>query len=769
MSLLSTIFSVLTFISPDTATELAEVAESSAELNIEGLISDLAFILILGAVVTLLFKWLKQPVVLGYIVAGFLASPHFEYLPSVSTISNIDFWAQIGIVVLLFSLGLEFSFKKLLNVGGSAIVTALIIVIGMMGGGFAIGHLLGFSHINSLFLGGMLSMSSTTIIIKALTDLNLKQKKFASMIFAVLIVEDLFAVLMMVILSSIAINNSVEGSEMLFSIGKLGFFLIIWFLVGVFVLPSALGKARKFLNNETLLIISMGLCLGMAVFSVYCGFSLALGAFVMGSILAGTSYAERIEHVVSPVKDLFGAVFFISVGMMVDPTIIAGYWSPILILSLVVIIGMILFGTFGMLITGQSLRVAIQSGFALTQIGEFAFIIASLGMSLGVLDTTIYPIVVAVSVLTTFTTPYFIRMADPVADFIERHLPGRLHFLIDRYSSQVAAESETTALWKSVLQRYIWRIMLYSIVLIAIILVATQWLLPVLTDWLPTWGRFLCAVISLGAMSPFLLALSTPSSKKVERKRLREANAHFDLPLVVMSILRPLIALCFVIYLLCSLYSIVTGFVFGFIIFATIIVFLSKKLRRRMRDIESKFLDNLNERELRRSGKNNSLVSDLHLAYMEIGYNCPFVGQKLIDSDIRRRYGVNISSIQRGSATILVPKGETRLFPGDILGIIGTDEQIQQLSDVIGNPHEETETETTDVRDIKFTSIQLSETSPLIGKTSATSRIREDYSTLLVAIQHADGSYQQPDGTCQFNVQDILWVVGDPKIIAHLK
>lgn len=402
-------------------------------MNIESLISDLAFILLLGAVVTVVFKWIRQPVVLGYIVAGFLASPHFTYLPSVANEANIDFWAQIGIVVLLFTLGLEFSFKKLVTAGGSAVVTALIIVCGMMGVGYCIGYAMGFSTINCLFLGGMLSMSSTTIIIKAFNDLGIRQKKFASLVLAVLIVEDLFAVVMMVILSSIAVNNAVEGEALLMSVAKLVFFLVMWFLVGVFVLPSALGRMRRFLNSETLLVVSMGLCLGMAVFSVYCGFSLALGAFVMGSILAGTSYAERIESVVTPVKDLFGAVFFISVGMMVDPQVIALYWKPILLLSAAVIVGMIIFGSFGMLVTGQSLRVAIESGFSLTQIGEFAFIIATLGMSLGVLEPTLYPIVVAVSVLTTFTTPMFIKMADPVYGFVEKHLPSRLSFLIDRY------------------------------------------------------------------------------------------------------------------------------------------------------------------------------------------------------------------------------------------------------------------------------------------------------------------------------------------------
>jgi len=379
-------------------------------MNVESLITDLAFILLLGAVVTVVFKWIRQPVVLGYIVAGFLASPHFKYLPSVTTESNIEFWAQIGIVVLLFSLGLEFSFKKLMRSGGSAAVTALIIVTGMMAAGYAVGRMLDFNFINSIFLGGMLSMSSTTIILKAFTDMGLRQKKFASLVLAVLVVEDLFAVLMMVVLSSIAVNNSVEGSALLLSVGKLVFFLVMWFLVGVYVLPSLLGGIRRFLNGETLLVVSMGLCLGMAVFSVYCGFSMALGAFVMGSILAGTSYAERIEHVVMPVKDLFGAVFFISVGMMVQPAVLSQYFWPILLLSAVVVAGMIVFGTFGMLVTGQSLKVAMQSGFSLTQIGEFAFIIATLGLSLHVLEPSLYPIVVAVSVITTFTTPYFIKI-----------------------------------------------------------------------------------------------------------------------------------------------------------------------------------------------------------------------------------------------------------------------------------------------------------------------------------------------------------------------
>lgn len=655
---------------------------SAAVPRLESLISDLAFILLLGAVVTLLFKWIRQPVVLGYIVAGFLASPNFEPLPSVTTEANIEFWAQIGIIVLLFSLGLEFSFKKLVNTGGSAVVTALIIVAGMMVTGFGIGHLLGFTNINSLFLGGMLSMSSTTIIIKAFTDLGLRQKKFASLVFAVLIVEDLFAVVMMVILSSIALNNSVEGGEMLMSVSKLVFFLVIWFLVGVFVLPSFLNRCRKYLNNETLLVVSMGLCLSMAVFSVLCGFSLALGAFVMGSILAGTSYAERIEHVTTPVKDLFGSVFFISVGMMVQPQVIADYWWPILLLSVVVIVGMTVFGTFGMLITGQSLKVAIESGLSLTQIGEFAFIIATLGMGLGVLNPEIYPIVVAVSVITTFTTPYFIRMADPAYRLVERHLPRRLHFLIDRYQDDAAdATAEgggsTRGAWAALLKRYLWRVALYSVVLVAISMVCGRFIQPMLDSWIPSWSRLAGVVVTICAMAPFLLAMVLPPPMNTKSAGLsaRQLRA----PRIVMMVFRLLIALAFIVHTLASAYSLRVGFLIGLGCLFLLLMLLSKSLNRRLREIETKFINNLNERDLRRSGKNNNLISDLHLAHIHVGYSCPFVGERLANSNLRGRYGVDVVMIQRGPQTIAVPSGDTRIFPGDTIGVIGTDDQISSV------------------------------------------------------------------------------------------
>lgn len=738
-------------------------------MNIEGLIADLALILVLGAVSTILFRKLKQPIVLGYIVAGFLVGPHFDYFPTIHNEENIEFWAQIGIIVLLFSLGLEFSFKKLMNVGGSAIVTALIIVSGMMGLGVVVGHALDLSNINCLFLGGMLSMSSTTIIIKAFNDLGLNHRRFVPHVLAVLICEDLFAVVMMVLLSSIALNNSVEGSELLMSIGKLVFFLVIWFTVGVYVIPSFFKWSRRLINDEILLVVAMGMCFLMAVFSVYSGFSMALGAFVMGSILAGTCEAEHIERLVKPVKDLFGAVFFISVGMMVDMGIIVQYAGTIATLSVVVIVGMIVFGTFGMLATGQSLKIAIESGFSLTQIGEFAFIIASLGLSLNVLEPSLYPIVVAVSVITTFFTPYFIKFAEPAYEWLLPRMPQRVKLLLDRYTKQESASvSVEKKIWKAVLGRYAWRILLYSTLLIAIIVVSDSYLLPIMDEMIgETWGDVVASGITLTVMAPFLLALSMPSTKRSEWEALEaQSGSRSTMPLVALSIVRLMLAFGLVSWYLSQVFTFTAGVTIGFGLLFIIVVFLSKKVRRRMREMEKRFLSNLNERELRRSGRNSTLVSDLHVAYIHVGYNCPFVGERLRDSNLRKRYGVNVVSIQRGAAIFPIPTGDMRLFPGDLLGIVGTDEQIQRLlpivedapgSDIAGDDIE-----------MKLMPIEVKEGSLLVGKTAASVRLRDDYQALLVAIQRGEDDYIKPDGSETFEPHDTLWVVGNETKLAAL-
>ena len=735
--------------------------------HLNTLISDLALILVVAGVTTLLFKWLKQPVVLGYIVAGFLVGPHFSFFPTVSDLANINIWSEIGIIVLLFSLGLEFSFRKLVNVGGSAVITAAVIVVGMMLLGYAAGRILHFTYLDSVFLGGMLSMSSTTIIIKAFTDLNMRKQKFTSIVFGVLIVEDMFAVLMMVLLSSIAVNNELEGSELIYSILKLAFFLITWFLVGIFVIPTFLKKARRFLNSETLLVVSMGLCLGMVVLASYAGFSSALGAFVMGSILAGTNEAEKIEKVVQPVKDLFGAVFFISVGMLVDPVILTQYALPIVLLSLVVICGQILFGTTGMLISGQPLNVAVKSGFSLSQIGEFAFIIATLGMTLKVIDGFLYPIVVAVSVITTFTTPYFIKMADPASKWIENHLPERLSFLIDRYSAN-ASTVQVENPWKKVFGVYLGKIALYSTILIGILILSLSWFIPMIEDVVPdSWGTTLGVVITLAVMSPFLWGLAMKRINSRKLMSIKENKSANFVPLFLMVILRFLIGLAFVVYFLSKVYSQRTGVLLGVVLFVLITLFLSKRLQRQILSLESRFMDNLNERELRRTGKKNNLVHNMHLAHMEVYGSCEFIGKRLADANIHRNYGVNIVSIKRGNKRINIPKGDSRIFPGDLLSVIGTDEQIQRFLEAVEPEDTGTDAEEPEIH-FEFERIAIPDDSSLIGKTLAQSGIREKDSCLVVGIEHADGSFYEPTADFLFKKGDMIWIVGEKEKIGAI-
>lgn len=750
-----------------TETQPTENNHTTEEHSTEGLIGDLALILLLGAVVTILFKKLKQPVVLGYILAGFLASPKFTYLPSISNLENIEFWAELGIVILMFTLGLEFSFKKLINSGTSAILTAFIIITGMTFAGFGVGRLLQFDFTNSIFLGGMLSMSSTTIILKAFTDLGLKQRKFASLVLAVLIIEDLFAVLMLVLLSSLAVGD-VQGSQLALSIAKLMFYLILWYVVGVWFIPTFFDKFRTVMNSETLLVVAMGICFGMAVLSTLCGFSLELGSFIAGSIIAGTVMAEKIEHVVQPVKDLFGAVFFISVGMMVDPVIIGEYWNIILILAAVVIVGMITFGTLGMILTGQTLKVAMESGFSLTQIGEFSFIIASLGMSLGVLNQSLYPIIVAVSVITIFTTPYFIKLADPAYAVVEKRLPGRLRFLINRYSQQTTDSSETGKLWRGILLRYIWRIILFSVLIIAVIMLSRIFLFPLLESINSEWGHLIATVLTLLAMSPFLVMLSFSSTKPAERTRL-PAGAISDIPLLAMRIIRYLVGINFVIYFISVAYDMSVALLIGAAFLIFYILVASGKLHTRYARLERKFLGNLNEREDTRTGRNNIVTGDLHLAYIEVDADTPFVGDRIVDSGVRHDYGISISSIQRGMVSIPLPGKDVRILPGDVLGVIGTDEQIQRFNaDIEGYKKAAMELPISNTR-TELLRVVLTDTSPLINKRLAHGDIRGTYHAMLLRVLRHDGTEAtlRPDLT--FQSGDTLWLVGDPEYIPKLK
>ena len=509
------------------------------------LIADLALILVFAGAMTLIFKKLKQPLVLGYIVAGFLASPHFGLLPSVIDTASIHVWSDIGVIFLLFALGLEFSFKKIMKVGGPAVIAALTIIFGMIFLGYTVGSAFGWKRMDAIFLGGMIAMSSTTIIYKAFDDLGLRKKQFTGLVLSILILEDILAVVLMVVLSTMAVSSNLEGGEMVMSLLKLVFFLILWFVVGIYLIPLLLKKTRSLMNDETLLVVALGLCFGMVVIAAKTGFSAAFGAFIMGSILAETIEAEHIDRLVKPVKDLFGAIFFVSVGMMVDPAMIGKYILPILVITLTVLLGQITFATLGVLLSGKSLKTAMQCGFSLTQIGEFAFIIATLGVSLGVTSDFLYPIVVAVSVITIFLTPYMIRLAEPAYGFLEKHLPAKWISFLDRYASGSApTDAGKESYWKKYLTAIVKLTVIYTIVCAAICMLSFRFLVPLANQWLPgIWGNVLSATATILAMAPFLRSIMIRKLRSEEFVTLWGQSRANRAPLVASVVIRIFIAL----------------------------------------------------------------------------------------------------------------------------------------------------------------------------------------------------------------------------------
>ena len=653
--------------------------------EIAPLISDLAVILIAAGIITLVFKWLKQPVVLGYIVAGILAGPAVPYIPTVSDPTNIKIWADIGVIFLLFAMGLEFSFKKLMTVGGTAVIASITIVSGMMFLGYTAGNALGFSHLSSIFLGGMLSMSSTAIVFKAFDDMGLRGQKFTGVVLGVLVVEDLVAVVLMVLLSTLAVSKQVEGMEMLESILKLGAFLIFWSLLGIYLIPSFLKKIKPFLNDETLLIIALGFCLGMVMIAAKAGFSSALGAFVMGSLLAETIEAEKIEKLVKPVKDLFAAIFFVSVGMMIQPDLLIEYLVPICILTILVIIGQIFFGSLGVLLSGQPLKIALQSGFSLTQIGEFAFIIASLGVSLKVTDDYLYPVIVAVSVVTTFLTPYMIRMATPVYQLIDNYLPSSIKLMLNRYSSGSNTVKHKST-WNKLLKSMLLDVILYTVLTIFSIIIFFTYVNPIIRENILGFkGALLSLSIILAIILPFLWAIIMKKNHSPEFLKLWNDSKFNRGPLVSLVILRIILCIGLVMLPVARLLNATVGIVLAIAATVIVIVILSKRLKRQSILMERHFFSNLSARELENERKapinqrfaNHLLERDLHLADFEVKQNSPSMGKTLKELNFRQKCNVNIVTIIRGEQRINIPGGEERLYPFDKLVVVGADVDLE--------------------------------------------------------------------------------------------
>ena len=743
------------------------------------MIQDLALILMVAGIVTLVFKQLKQPLVLGYIVAGFLVSPHMPLTASVADVENVHLWADIGVMFLLFSLGLDFSFKKILKMGASPIISTVTVIFSMSMLGMIVGHLFGWSKMDCIFLGGMLVMSSTTIIYKAFDDLGLRQQQFAGLVMSVLILEDILAIVMMVMLSAIAKGDSPDGGQMLESILRIGFFLVLWLVVGIFAVPLFLRSVRRLINAEVLLIVSLGLCCAMAVFSTKVGFSSAFGAFIMGSILAETVEAERIERLVEPVKNLFGAIFFVSVGMLVDPKILMDYALPIMLLVLTILVGQSTFGSFAFMLGGESLKSAMRCGFSMAQIGEFSFIIASLGLSLGVISDFLYPVVVAVSVITTFLTPYMIRLATPAYNALEHRLPTKVIKSLNHLSM---SQSATTAQskWKKLLTQMAINTVVYSILSSAVIALMFTFVLPMTRRMLPGWelhwyANAITGLLTVVAISPFLRAMVMKKNHSEEWKALWAESNRNRLPLLSTILARVVIAVGFIFYICNYLSRFTPAIMITIGVVLVVLMVFSRRIKRNSILLERLFINNLRSRDIEAQvhGKKRPLYEgklldrDIHIADFEVPADSQWTGKTLKQLALGRKYGVHVSSILRGRRRLNIPDGDSIIFPGDHLRLIGSDQQLATLqhaleTEVMGEDYE------LEKREMKLRQLIIGAKSPFIGLTLEESGIRSRYSCMVVGLEEGKENLSQVSPMRRFQEGDIIWIVGEQSSLNDL-
>lgn len=741
------------------------------------LISDLALILICAGITTLIFKKLKQPLVLGYIVAGFLCSPHFQFTPSVADEVNMQIWSEIGVIFLLFALGLDFSFKKMLKSGSSTVIAACTIIFCMILIGMFVGWLFGWKQMDCMFLGGMLAMSSTTIIYKAFDDMGLRQQRFAGIVLSILVLEDILAIVLMVMLTTLAVSKNFEGGEMAYSIVKLVFFLVLWFVVGIYLIPLFLRWVRRLMSNETLLIVSLALCFGMVVLAAKVGFSPAFGAFVMGSILSETIDSERIEHLVNPVKDLFGAIFFVSVGMMVDPAMIVEYIGPIIVIVLAILVGQTVFGTGGVLLSGQPLKIAVQCGFSLTQIGEFAFIIASLGVSLNVTSHFLYPIVVAVSVITTFFTPYMIRLSGPAYRLVDAHLPRFWKELLRRYSAGTSTINHQNN-WKKLLTAILRIVLVYSVLCVAVMVLSFNLFLPLLVSALGDfWGKVAGAAVTIVLVAPFLRAMIMKKNHSIEFKALWADNRYNHAPLISVILLRIILGIGFVVYIVEYLFQTSTALVVGIALVLVVLMIFSRFLKKQSIGLERTFVQNLRSKDVhkvylgekRPEYAGRLLDRDLHLSDFTVPADSLWGGKTLKELDLGKKYGVHVASIIRGKHRLNIPGGENRIYPGDTLQVIGTDDQLSVFTtqaEKVSDYHSDDDFEK---REMYLKQFVIVAGSPFCKRTIRECGVRNKYHCLVVGIELTTGdSLHKPDVNLPLNEGDILWVVGEKDNLAAL-
>lgn len=738
--------------------------------SLPALFSDLALILVTAGVTTVIFKWLKQPLVLGYIVAGFLIGPHFTYFPVITDTTSVQTWSDIGMVFLLFAIGLEFSFKKLKKVGGPGAIVVLTELIIMFSVGFLIGKLIGWQKMNCIFLGCMLSISSTSIIVKAFDDLKLKNEKFSADVIGALVVEDLVAVVLMVILSTLSVGNSFDGKELVFSMVKLVFFLVIWFIFGIYLIPSFLRLIRKSMTEETLEIIAIGLCFGMVLLASYAGFSSALGAFVMGSILAETLEADIIHKLVTPIKNLFGAIFFVSVGMMVNPHVLVQYTWPVVIIALAVMIFKTLSATIGMFISGHDMKTSLNAGFCFCQIGEFSFIIASLGLSFKVIDEFLYPIIVTVSIVTTFFTPYIIKAANPLYNWLSPRIPQRWLKALSNTETGFKANDSKTLTIKKFLTSQLKNVIIYACIIIAIMIICFSTIGVLSVKYIPgIWGQITGTALTVVIVAPFIWAMAFKYNLSKTNKKLL-SNTHFNRNVItVIFIIRYLAALS-IIFVIVNHYVHISGIAtLGISVGVSFAIALSNGIMKFYDRLENRFMQNLNRRQDQASFVIPELLQkNFHLEKLVVSPNSQVVGKILKDTVFRSKYNVSVVSIERGNSTFDLPDTSTIFYPFDIITVVGNDENISKIKPII-EVEDNVLVRERENHDMNLYSIRVSATNSICGISLKDTKFKDKYNAMIIAIQRGDEFILSPSSSVVFNDNDIIWFVSSDEAYTEIK
>lgn len=759
--------------------------------EIPALISDLTAILVLAAITTLLCKKINLPSVLGYILAGFLVGPVVEFIPTIHDMANIEVWSDIGVIFLMFGLGLEFSLHKMAEVGVPGFLSAGIQALGMGIVGFFLGILLGWGTMNSVFLGVMLAMSSTMITMKSIEDMGFKEEKFSDLAMGTLVIEDIIAIFAMVILSTIAVSQSISGLALAERLGILLLYLALWLILGIYLVPTLMKKLVGLMNDEVLLIFSLALCFLMALLAEEIGLSTELGAFLAGSLLAGTVHAERVEHLITPCKNLFGAVFFVSVGFMVQPAMILKYIAPILLLAVVAIVGKLFFLTLGGLAAGQELDVSVSSAAAQTQVGEFSFIIAGLGQSLSVTGAFLYPIIVAVSVVTTFTTPFLLKLAGPLTRLLERILPDRWLAAIAKYSA--ARQADKSGENKDLtffLKYYFQTLALYGVLAVGVILLGVRSLLPFLLRL--DWGGRRAELVACGMMYLALLFL-LPAMLRIKKRyftALWLESTSNRLLLSILMIFRAGVVILLAVLPAFLIFQVNPLWLASGAIPLMWIVTRSDRLTGHYLEVEARFLANFNERKLAEQfGQGDQaevhhwLTEQLYVVTLACPEKYVGEGMTLWDHGWGSADHINIIKIIRGKEHINIPEGDVKTRGGDLLVAMGSrrdlenfcfkqtvdgvrpqkGSRLQTLKEYIENQEGIPQT-----RQLLCCGVSLGKDLPQQGRSIRDSGIKEEWSAFLIGLERDLLPIPNPDRSMTLRTGDLLWVMGSQEMAGKL-